>query len=203
MKSKSEAFFINFFQKIHLKNHYFVIFSYIFVITKLLPLFIITHDWNILETKGLCKYLIELTIGPIIHRLNNFTIYIVILAILFLFSLIPVLMLIVYYHRFKKIDIYLFGKRNYYIAVWCAGNCTEEKGSLFKNLLYLYYNRCSKLHSGCSSFVGCRKYSGGWFPHGGMRWSAFGNDSLWSIFLCMVQCNLWQLPEASAGGRLF
>lgn len=119
MKSKSEAFFINFFQKIHLKNHYFVIFSYIFVITKLLPLFIITHDWNILETKGLCKYLIELTIGPIIHRLNNFTIYIVILTILFLFSLIPVLMLILYYHRFKKIDIYLFGKRlSFKLCVW-------------------------------------------------------------------------------------
>ena len=119
MKSKSEAFFINFFQKIQLKNHYFVIFSYIFVITKLLPLFIITHDWNILETKGLCKYLIELTIGPIIHRLNNFTIYIVILTILFLFSLIPVLMLILYYHRFKKIDIYLFGKRlSFKLCVW-------------------------------------------------------------------------------------
>lgn len=119
MKSKSEDFFINFVQKIHLKNHYFVVFSYIFVITKLLPIFIITHDWNIVETKGLCKYLIELTLGPIIHRLNNLTVYIVILSILFLLCIIPVLMLIVYYHRFKKIDIYLFGKRlSFKICVW-------------------------------------------------------------------------------------
>ena len=57
---------------------------YLFIILKLLPLILITHDWNIVKApnRGLSSYLFEFTIGPLLHREKNNTLYIVLLVFL-------------------------------------------------------------------------------------------------------------------------
>ena len=72
MKPLSQKqYILNFLKKLRLKSAYFHIFTYIFNLIKLLPVFIITHDWNVIHTKGISHYLIELTLGPILYRIND------------------------------------------------------------------------------------------------------------------------------------
>ena len=111
MKPHPETFYLNYIQKIRLKHNSSRVFKFLFLLTKLIPSFIITHDWNILHTKGISKYLFELSFGPLIHRINSVTLLIVLLIMFFLLSVIPCIILIIYYHRFKKYDFFLFNKR--------------------------------------------------------------------------------------------
>ena len=111
MKPHPETFYLNYIQKIRLKHNSLRVFKCLFLFTKLIPSFIITHDWNILHTKGISKYLFELSFGPLIHRINSVTLLIALLTLFFLLSVIPCIILIIYYHRFKKYDFFLFNKR--------------------------------------------------------------------------------------------
>ena len=60
---------------------------YIFIILKLFPRFLLTHDWNIVNSpyRGLSSYLFEFTLGPLIHKQKSNTLNIVLLIVLFLF----------------------------------------------------------------------------------------------------------------------
>ena len=111
MKPHPEKFYLTFIDKIQLKHTSLELFKCLFIIMKLIPAFLITHDWNILHTKGISKYLFELTLGPLIHRINNITVLTILLTLFLLLSLIPCIILLVYYHRFKKYDFFLFNKR--------------------------------------------------------------------------------------------
>ena len=111
MKPHPEKFYLTFIEKIQLKHTSLELFKCLFIIMKLIPAFLITHDWNILHTKGISKYLFELTLGPLIHRINNITVLTILLTLFLLLSLIPCIILLVYYHRFKKYDFFLFNKR--------------------------------------------------------------------------------------------
>ena len=110
---------LNFLKKLRLKSIYFHIFTYIITLVKLLPLFIITHDWNIVHTNGISHYFIELTLGPILYRINNLTFSVVLLVLMLLLSLVPFIYLLVYYCKLKRYDVFLFSSKNTFkICVW-------------------------------------------------------------------------------------
>ena len=109
MKSLSQTnSLLNFLKKLRLKSVYFHIFTYIITLVKLLPLFIITHDWNIIHTKGISHYFIELTFGPILYRINNLTFSVVLLVLMLVLSLVPFMYLLVYYCRLRNYNVFLF-----------------------------------------------------------------------------------------------
>ena len=98
---------------------FFRTFAYVFAIVKLLPLFIITHDWNILQTNGISHYLTEITLCPILSRINNLAFSLIYLIVFILLSVIPFVVLIIYYIQFKKYDIFLGSSRtSFKLCVW-------------------------------------------------------------------------------------
>ena len=67
------------------KNQFF--FGFI-IIMKILPLFIITHDWNISYKKGISYWIRKLILCEFLYSLNEYYFYYVILMILFILILI-------------------------------------------------------------------------------------------------------------------
>ena len=114
-----QQYILNFIKKLRLKSAYFRIFTYIFNLLKLLPIFIITHDWNVVHTKGISHYLIEFTLGPILHRINDLIFSIALLTFFLLFSIVPFIFLAIYYCKFKHYSVFLFkSKVPFQTCVW-------------------------------------------------------------------------------------
>ena len=120
MKPLSQKqYILNFLKKLRLKSAYFHIFTYIFNLIKLLPVFIITHDWNVIHTKGISHYLIELTLGPILYRINDRIFSIMLLTFFLLLSIVPFIFLAIYYCKFKHYSVFLFkSKLLFQTCVW-------------------------------------------------------------------------------------
>lgn len=79
---------------------------YLFITLKLFPLFLLTHDWNIVNSpnRGLSSYLFEFTLGPLIHKQKSNTLNIILLVFLFLFCLYSSLVLLT--HSRQQFFIY-------------------------------------------------------------------------------------------------
>ena len=68
---------------------------YIFILFKIFPVFLLTHDWNIVssEYRGLSSYLFEFTLGPILHKQKSNYLFVIIMATLFILSLFSYIIL--------------------------------------------------------------------------------------------------------------
>jgi len=71
---------------------------------RIIPLFLITHDWNIHLKYSINKYISLITTLPLIHKTNAQTISLIMVIILFIYSIINILVYLKYYKQIKELN---------------------------------------------------------------------------------------------------
>ena len=74
----------------------------ILISLRIIPLFIITHDWNIHYKHGITYYLSLITTLPIIHKLNSQNIALFFILFLFISSIINIIIYFRFYNQIKE-----------------------------------------------------------------------------------------------------
>ena len=71
---------------------------------RIIHLFLITHDWNIHLKYSINKYISLITTLPLIHKTNAQTISLIMVIILFKYSIIYILIYLKYYNQIKELN---------------------------------------------------------------------------------------------------
>ena len=95
-KNDFEKIFIHIVRSIPNNN----IINGIMMALRIIPLFLVTHDWNIHLKYSINYYVSLITTLPFIHKINAQIFSLVIVIILFIYSIINI---VIYYHFFKQI----------------------------------------------------------------------------------------------------
>ena len=95
-KNDFEKIFIHLVRSIPNNN----ILNGIMMTLRIIPLFLITHDWNIHLKYSINHYISFITTLPLIHKTNAQTISLIIVLFLFIYSIINI---VIYFHFFKQI----------------------------------------------------------------------------------------------------
>ena len=123
------------------------IFFSLILILKFLPLFVITHDWNISYKKGISYWIRKFTLCEFLSSEKAYNLYQIILIILFLF-IITINFVLHYYTLIEKkkvlgkifiyILFYIFYAFNQYIYSIFVGILFNDKNERFPNLFFLF-----------------------------------------------------------------
>ena len=81
------------------------ILALIMTILKILPILIITHDWNILYTHCFSYYLSLITLSSTLHQKENKTLRLIIMIVIILITIAIFIVMLIFYKRMKS-----FGK---------------------------------------------------------------------------------------------
>ena len=99
---------ISYFEKIYVQilkyipnNNYL---NFLLMSLRLIPLILITHDWNIHLHYSVTYYLSYLTFLPIIHTINSQNITLIIILVLFIYSIINIFIIIKYFKQIKEFN---------------------------------------------------------------------------------------------------
>ena len=71
---------------------------------RLIPLILITHDWNIHLDYSITYYLSYLTFLPIIHTINSRNLILIIVLVLFIYSIINIIIIMKYFKQIKEFN---------------------------------------------------------------------------------------------------
>ena len=107
------------------ENHFLLFTNYIpknkilyglFLLLKTIPLFIVTHDWNISSNKGISFYIRKITLSEFLNASSLYNFYIgFILMIFCIFIYIFIIQIILLFHKIKSIYVKIYGYCIFYI----------------------------------------------------------------------------------------
>lgn len=105
-----------------------LLFYYVFLVFKLLPLIIITHDWNINYGKGISAIVSQFTLCPILTKVKNQNVTVYIISLIFVLSLCCFIFCLICKHRLSK--------QNHLIKGWKIGIKLTTYFLFFINFLF-------------------------------------------------------------------
>ena len=99
-KNDFEKIFIHLVRSIPNNN----ILNGIMMTLRIIPLFLITHDWNIHLKYSINHYISFITTLPLIHKTNAQTISLIIVLFLFIYSIINIMIYFKFYNQIKELN---------------------------------------------------------------------------------------------------